>query len=379
MTSSPADSYREVMATLSPPAVSQYLAAHEWELEARDPEVKEIWRLPGEHGPRGRIMLPLATDYVDFPRRFQDTIRALASIYDWDPAQLVERVTAARADLFFVRLDQEMVDGTIPIRQAESTLESVFRMLRAAATTAADPTHSHRGRRSATVTDYLDQNVRLGHTKRGSFVFTVVSRLGDPPVDRASSGDSSAPFPRTVMTTLVNGLSTTRRLALRWDERALDHAAALGLSSALVESVQELTQSESLRSVDLSFDWAAAEPPPRLDTSRIIVDRDTMAGLSHVRERLVRREEPRRHETLLGLVRTLSRDDGGDDDQDAATSIILSTHVDGRPRKVHVPLGGDDYELAIGAHRSQRPIAVSGDLMFERGAWRLYGAEVVAS
>ncbi|MEV2219411.1 hypothetical protein AB0E01_05980 [Nocardia vinacea] len=371
MKKAPLDTLREIASTLSPPAVSQYLATHDWQLETRDQDVKEIWRLPGEDGLLGRVMLPLATDYVDFPGRFRDTLQALATIYDWDLVQLAEQIAAARADLFFVRLDQEMTDGTIPFRQAETTLEALFAMMKAAATTADDPTHSHRGRRSATVTDFLEDDIRLGHTKRGSFVFTVVTRLGDVPPSH-EDGTVAVPFPRKVMTTLATGLQSTRQLALNWDESALDRAGQLGLSARLVESVLELTEPEALRALDLSFDWAAAEPPPEVDISRIVVDRNAMAGLPRVRERLVRREEPPRHVTLLGTVRTLNRDDLGDEDQEA-TSIVLSTHVDGRPRKVHVPLVGDDYEWAIRAHQSKQPIVVSGDLIFERGAWRLTG------
>ncbi|ASF13563.1 hypothetical protein CEQ30_39590 [Nocardia brasiliensis] len=371
MKKAPLDALSEVASLLSPPAVSQYLASHDWQLEARDDDVKEIWRLPGDDGLQGRVMVPLATDYVDFPVRFRDTLQALATIYDWDPRQLAERIVAARADLFFVRLDQEMTDGTIPFRQAETTLEALFTMLRAAATTADDPTHSHRGRRSATVTDFLEEDIRLGHTKRGSFVFTVVTRLGDV-VPQHGDGSSAVPFPRKVMTTLATGLQSTRQLALDWDERALDNAGQLGLSASLVESVLEMTQPETLRALDLSFDWAATMPPPEISASRIIVDRNAMAGLPRVRERLVRREEPPRYVTLLGTVRTLNRDDLGDEDQEA-TSIVLSTHVDGRPRKVHVPLAGEEYVWAIRAHQSKQPIVVSGDLIFERGVWRLTG------
>ncbi|WP_405166115.1 hypothetical protein OG203_14160 [Nocardia sp. NBC_01499] len=367
----PLDGLQEIASTLSPPAVSQYLASQDWQLEARDQDVREIWRLPGADGPLGRVMLPLATDYADFPVRFRDTLQALATIYDWNIGQLAERIAAARADLFFVRLDQEMTDGTIPFRQAEKTLEALLTMMRAAATTADDPTHSHRGSRSAIVTDFLEDDIRLGHTKRGSFVFTVVTRLGEvlPPHE---DGSPTVPFPRKVMTTLATGLQSTRQLALDWDEGALDRAGQLGLSAGLVESVLDLTQPETLRALELSFDWAAAEPRPDVGTSRIIVDRNAMAGLPRVRERLVRREEPPRYVTLLGTVRTLNRDDSGDEDQEAS-SIVLSTHVDGRPRKVHVPLAGEEYAWAIRAHQSKQPIVVSGDLIFERGVWRLTG------
>ncbi|MGO1051997.1 hypothetical protein [Crossiella sp. CA198] len=369
------DGYRDIAAILSPLAVSQYLATQDWQLETRDQDVKEIWRLPGEHGHLGRIMLPLATDYVDFPQRFHDTLRALGAIYDWAPAELAERIAATRADLFFVRLDQEMVDGTIPFRQAEATLDALLRMLKAAATTTDDPNHSHRGRRSAAVTDFLEDDIRLGHTKQGSFVFTVVTRLGDAQPPHAD-GTPAVAFPRRVMTTLATGLQSARRLALDWDERALDQAEQLGLSASLVESLMELTQPQALRALDLSFDWAAAETPPAVETSHIVVDRNAMAGLPRVRERLVRNEEPPRRETLVGVVRTLNRDDLGDGDQET-TSIVLATHVGGRARKVHVPLSGREYEWAIRAHQSRLPVVVSGDLVFERGAWRLTGTITV--
>ncbi|WP_040737642.1 hypothetical protein [Nocardia tenerifensis] len=71
-------------------------------------------------------------------------------------------------------------------------------------------------------------------------------------------------------------------------------------------------------------------------------------------------------------MRTLNRDDFGDDQE--VSSIVLSTHVDGRPRKVHVSLTGNEYLRAIRAHQSRQPIVVSGDLIFERGVWRLTGA-----
>jgi hypothetical protein len=367
------DDYRELAGTLNPLAVQQYLAANDWQLETQVADVRQIWRLNDE----ARVMLPLATDFVDFTQRFRDTLRALAAVYDWDPARLAERITSTRADLFFVRFDQVMVDGTLPFRQAEKALDGLFKTMKAAATTADDPAHSHRGRRSSTVTDFLDEDIRLGHTKRGSFVFTVVTRLGDPLPDH-DDGTSATPFPRRVMETLATGLHAANDLALHWDALAVERAAERGLSANLVESLQELTEPESLRELDLSFDWAAGAPLPNVPSSRIVVGRDAMAGLSRVRERLVRREEPPHVETVVGQVRSLTREEPGGDDQEE-TTIVLSTEVRGRPRKIHVLLSGEDYDWAIFAHRNRLPFTVTGNLAFERGAWRLTGPVTVDS
>jgi hypothetical protein len=374
---SSSDGYRAIATALTPPAVSRYLASHDWELEARHPNVREIWRLIGERGPLGRIMLPLATDFVDFPQRFLDALRAMGEIYGWSPAQLAERIMAARADLFFVRLDQAMTDGTIPFRQAEKTMDALFKMMKAAATTTADPTHSHRGRRPNSVTDFLDEDVRLGHTKAGSFVFTVVARLGDP-LPPHEDGSAAVAFPRRVMETLATGLETTRDLARHWDDRTADHAGQLGLSAGLVESLQDLTQPGTLRSLDLSFDWATSEPRPPVGRVPIVVDRDVIAALPRIRERLVRREEPPRTETLVGTVRALTREDPCGEDRETAT-VVLAADVHGRARSVHVTLTGKDHEWAILAYRRKLPFTVTGDLVFERGVWRLTGVVTVDS
>ncbi|MDB1086456.1 hypothetical protein PJ985_02585 [Streptomyces sp. ACA25] len=335
--------------------------------------MREIWRLPGSDGDvEGRIMLPLAQDFADFHKRFEDTLVSLGHIHSMDAVELHERVLATRADLFFVRLDQAMLDGTIPFQQAEKTLQALYKMVRAAATTAADPTHSHRGRRPAGVKDFLEDDVRLGHTKRGSFVFTIVTRLGDPPPENRDEADVVTPFPRRVMETLARGLETAERMTRHWDERVLEEPGCSGLSAGLVESLEDMAQPIQLRQVDLSFEWAAAEARPDVGLATITLDREVMGKLPRVRERLVRQEEPPRRETLVGIVKGLSRDDSSDDEVETA-SITLAAEVNGKQRSVHLTVSGEDHDWAIVAYRQKIPFTVSGDLTYEKRAWRLVG------
>ncbi|MFE2476426.1 hypothetical protein [Streptomyces sp. NPDC059389] len=375
--------YREAAATLSPTAVSQFLAAHDWKLESRQPNVREIWRLTGTNGAlEGRIMVPLATDYVDFQQRFQETLESLGYIHDWGAQELHEHIIGTRADLFFVRLDQAMTDGTIPFHQAEKTIEALYKMMRAAATTAASPSHPHRGRLPAGVSEFLDEDVRLGHTRRGSFVFTIVTRLGDAgpaaPQESAESIDHTAErFPRRVMETLARGLEATERLTRQWDSQSMESPENQGVSASLIESLEDMS-APHLRSLDLSFEWAAAAPRPDVGLATIVLDRDVMAELPRVRERLVRREEPPRQETLVGLVNGLSRDDASDSDAETA-SVVVVADVNGRSRKVHMTLSGVDHTWAVVAYQRKLPFTVSGMLSFERRAWRLGGDLVVDS
>ena len=377
MSTSTIDRYAEAAANLTPAAVSQFLATHHWELEAQQANIRQVWRLPGEGQDQGRIMLPLATDYTDFAQRFRDTLFSLGHIHALDPVELYERVMATRADLFFVRLDQTMTDGTIPFSQAEKSLQALLRMMKAAATTAADPSHSHRGRRPSAVAEFLEDDIRLAHTKRGSFVFTVVTRLGDPvfPEEGAVSPDPVTPFPRRVMETLARGLQTAQRLTQEWDASVMDDPGGAGLSAGLVESLEDLTQPENLRQLDLSFEWAAAEPRPDVGLATIVFDRDVMAELPRIKERLVRSEEPPRHVTLLGTVKALSWDEAAGEEEQTA-SVTLSAEVNGKQRLVHTTLSQDEHEWAITAYRRKIPFTVSGKLVFERRSWRLVEPQV---
>lgn len=368
------NSYREIASTLTPSAVSQFLAYHDWELEQKQPEVREVWRYrstPLSTAPR--VMVPLATDFADFTPRFVDALESLGHIHDWDAEQLLDRIIATRADLFFVRLDQKMIDGTIPFQQAEKTMQAILKLMKSAATTAADPHHPHKGRRPAPVNEYMEEDVRLGHTKRGSFVFTVVSRLGETDPQSIDGQEQPAMvFPRHVMETLARGLESTKRLTQSWDQEALSSPSSLGLSAGLVESLEEMSQPQHLRTLDFSFEWAAAERRPDVGLATITLDRDTIGELPRVREQLVRREEPVRRERLAGLVKSLIRDDSMPDSEEAGTAIIAA-EVNRKTLRVHVPLTGEDHNWAIMAYERQLPFTVTGDLTYERRAWRLTG------
>jgi hypothetical protein len=283
-----------------------------------------------------------------------------------------------------VQLNQKHPDETIPPRQAEATIDAIYEMLKAAAVTAAAPNRTQRGGRlPGTVSTFLEESVRLGHTKRGSFIFTVVSRLDS---SAPASGTTSAAIPsavslspRKVMETLARGLQTTRDLAQGQAEDALEEPGNWGLSAGLLESLEDIAEPDGLQSLRLFFEWSAAEPRPDVGTEPIVLEHSQVGELARVRERLLQQEEPPHRESLFGKVISLAReDDGGDDDETG--SVVLAADIHGRKRNVHLTVNGSDHDRAIEAYQYKLPLIVSGDLVFERRAWRLIGdLEVDAS
>jgi hypothetical protein len=328
-------------------------------------------------------MLPLATGYTDFLDRFVDALIAVGDINNWSAEEVERHIAGTRADMLVIRLDQHGVGESIPLKQADTTLDAIYQMLKHAAVTTAAPGRIHRGGRlPSAVSAFLDENVRLGHTQRGSFVFTVVSSLDDPaeldkPMhDAPSLADEAAAgplFSRRVLETLARGLETTRDLTRDKQVKSLESPARHGLSAGLIESLEAIAAPDDLRSVTLQFEWASAVPAPSVGRMPIRLEHAEVADLVRVRELLLREEEPPHRETLFGHVISLSRDGDGLLGESEAGSVVISAEVNGRKRNVHLELAGADHDLAIRAYQLQAPLIVSGDLVFERRAWRLTG------
>jgi hypothetical protein len=375
---------------LNPGHLSEFLAVQKWACLADKP-FGQMWAQPGNlTGSISSVVLPKDPKSPDYQRRLEESIGILTTILGLTTAQLAEKVASIRADLFLVRVDQPMLDGTIPLGQATHLLQGIEKMIRAAATTAANPLHSHRGRLPRGVNEFMEQDVRMGHTKSGSFIVTVVARLDDgdigakereievadkpgTPEQVDPTREAPVPFARRVMTTLSRGLDAAHRHASK-DSAAflgLDEAVAAGVSLPLVQALNELGSSETLRSLDLSFNWSVSEPPP-VDVPRsIVMDRKEFQVLSDVEERLIRIVEPVT-ETIMGQVQSLERAEPGEDDGDNGIAVI-SADVRGQLRRVHVPLSGSDYDWAIVAHHQKLVYSVTGTLRKDGRKWVLSG------
>lgn len=373
--------------------VAQFLATNNWTCQL-DRKFDQVWVQPGAVGERVvSVLLPREPAFVDYGKRLAEALQSIARVYDWRLSKLAEQVAAIHADLFFVRIDQHSQDGTIPLRQATSLLESIDQMIRTAAITAYNPHSSGRGRVPGAVNDFLNDDVRMGHTKKGSFIITVAARLDSlsdqkvfPRAEPLKSGTPSEPgddlvtpaetalpsFTRQVMTTLARSLDVTRRYAAKGDDFiGFDEAINQGLRLPLVQALHDMSDAEGVRSLDLNFEWAAAEPNRTNVPNHVILDRDVIEVLPEVERQLTRTIQPERV-TIVGPVTELKRSEAeGQVMDDEQGEIVVRADVNGRLSRIVVPLSGRDYDWAIRAHRERLPFSVSGELDKKGRSWHL--------
>lgn len=379
------DRFNDYVEILRPRNVAEYLATQEWACLADKP-FGQLWALPDQptNGQISSILLPKDPSSPDYERRIAESLALLTNILGVTASELAEAVSTVHADLFFVRVDQSMQDGTIPLRQATQLLENIDQMIKSAALAAYSPVHSGRGKMPGLVNDFLNEDVRMGHTKRGSFIITVAARHDDllwksarRPKEEPAAADTrpeiETTYTRRVMTTLSTALDATRRHVDKGsDFIGLDEAVDAGVRLPLVEALSDMGATKGLRHLDMSFNWSQSQPLPSAGVpSEIYFNPDSLAELDDVSTRL-RREIVPQDETIVGPVTELRRGEQFDPNTESG-EVVLRADVDGRLRNVRVELSGRDYDWAIHAHRERLPFTVSGTLGKKGRSWTLTG------
>lgn len=413
-------------ADIGPAQIKAYLMSSGWRLIRADSgSASELWEAETGGPRRTQVVVPTDSTYVDFPRRLSDSLQRLCEIYDWSLGQLIQSVQSIRSDLLYIRADQLTRFDSIPLKQAENLIAGTLQMLQSAAWSTLSPRASLSGRKPDAVKQFLDDDLRMGHTRRGSFILTILARVDDEPVEVEDEGDEEAPnsldspardveeareiavateptlsvisdtpdrvvqsreetrfilppFQRRVMSTLALGLEETKSLTEASDaSHRLESAVARGVSAQLCDSLTKMTSFEGLRSLGMSFQWAPLPffDPPTI--SEVSINRDNIGELEGLRERLKAREKrPDARVTIYGRVVRLERNESGEarpgGSQGEAEAVVTVLGVEGKKtrRRVKVEVSGAHHQIAIRSYDQQRPISVTGELRREgQGYW----------
>lgn len=371
MTEQALPAYSSPVFDLTPRTVETFLAVTGWHLETRREGHSALWALDDDRG-EASLMLPYDTSFRDFQQRFRDALSIISDVHGVTGDALGLEVASASADILLVRADQFMDDGTIPLSEAKSLILGAQKMILAAACSTIAPKPSYPGRKPKAAADFMADSVRMGHTMRGSFVLTIFARL---PVEASSDAhdgtsaeeDEIVPYPRQVMSQLRSALGTLDDVASDRVALSTDEVVSSGVSAELCQSLEDMTEFEGLRSLDLSFRWSASIPAPTFNDpiervenpNRVVLRRDQLPRVTQTRETLRTKFAPTT-DTVLGQVVRLERAEGKDDG-----IVIVEGFVGKERRRVRVPLTGATYASAVRAHEARTPVVMSGQITRE--------------
>lgn len=345
----------QTLELIQPEALGKYLAAREWSNLRPFGEFGTIYkRTKGAR--KYELLVPLTREIEDFPERVFDILRTLEVVEERSQIEILSDLTSILADVVRIRRS-EAVDGTLPLEDGASLFTSAFEMVKAAACTAVDPRFYYQGNKPSQVTEYL-RKARLGQSERGSYVLTVISPL-PPPAEQAALFGMQDPFERKVTRLIADGLEATveaSEYALRTAKT--DHfreSMRDGISANLLDAAVGL-MGISYRSVGVNFAWSP-ELPIDKDPSRTIILESDYVPVIQEASKLLKLQAPQPKVQITGAVIGLHRDQGAE-----MGRTKLLAFVNGKTRIVNLELSSEFYDLAITAHREERPVICEGEL-----------------
>ena len=350
---------------LTPFDANLWLQSHDWERLNPAATLGALWRRGG-----AEVLVPLRTDAVDFPRRWNELLLSLSTVHNLSPSALADDFLHEGSDVSeWSAAHPNLIDNTIPV----SALHTLTGTVRASFVAAANSTISPRGYFGHSIPHQAREaadRARAGQTREGSYVIPVISRLPLTRPDRAGTLDLDValqPYDRQVMGTLASALTIVHELAVQSarapSKRAVNDSVREGVSHELCSALADSLETPSIGLISVSFRWARALPwnRPETQVSFPTEARALVRGMANDLKGSPVVGEQR----LIGFVSHLDR--GEEDEEGRATLRAL---LGGSQRSIRLFLSDDHYHTAGEANLNRRTVYVRGNM--ERTSGRMW-------
>jgi hypothetical protein len=317
---------------------------------------------------RNEVMVPVNPAASDFARRWLDLLRDLSGAFETPLAEVSQELWTAGYDVLEVRAAHGSERNyTIALTDAVDLLTNVRSMVVAASCSTIDRRAYHGKSRPKAALDEA-RVVRMGQTKRGSYVIPILSPVADPEVSARDAEDLNLLpeierelYPRRVMRTLATSLSALHSLGVNAGSVPsvpilAEAVSRAGVSAELSASVAGMLEARDVAGLDFGLRWSLLVPTPSTGDIALGFPKASAAPLREITDRL--RDAVRVRERIVyGRVTQTARDE--DETEGVVTVRAL---VGTRARPIRVRLNEDDFHVATLAIDEKRRIVMSGSL-----------------
>ncbi len=358
----------DILRLLRPLNVTSYLRTNGWTLAEFQEDRYSVWTREDDL----EVLLPLRSDFRDFARRMAELLQTLALVEDRSQLDILSDLLLTGTDMIRLRLhDEDLSDGSMAIEDFARTVQKTRDLMMAAALAAIDSRPVWHKRKPDQAVNYL-RSVRIGQSERGSYVFTILSRVA--PMLRTGEQmpfeEMDEPFERRVTAGLARALRATEQAAdFSAASQSMDRfeaAVPVGVSANLCEALAGIsTENDRDRTLEFRFSWSPNRPPAQGQISQIRIAGDR---IPFVREaaRVFRSRVPVEDFDLEGPVIRLDRLDGA-----PTGTVTVYAPVETEHRKIQLELAEPEYGQAVAAHRDGHAVRCSGRLTREGRGYRL--------
>lgn len=372
-------------------SLKRYLVSQGWLFsESKNPAFDLLIFNQGRKS--GRLYLPKTDEIDDLTDRVKSAIQAAAQILEVPFEKILEGISShsdAMKDIISLRVKRNTL---LDVDQAADIICLMRDLVSFAAVVEHRPVPHFL--RAAPIGKKFAKRSLFGHTKSGSFVFTIEA----PIVEIGIPGSGSHPFTRRVVERILRGILSARKASENKNYEAATEQFSFGLNANLMEVIAGLYRASSSDGIEFSVKWSKLLPPSEdlRELEPVLVNEFCASFIEGVADRL-KKQVPPEVVTIEGTVSTLSSDDisaligeeptsAADEwpyPQSAANITSKKNNKEGfnglntikltcitaknKTLKVIVQLGADDYNTALIAHGSRKRLSISGYLRREFG------------
>ncbi|MFP8903950.1 hypothetical protein [Streptomyces atacamensis] len=344
-----------------PKEIRSYLKVTGW-APISGGDVAELWSLPG---PADEVVLvPMKPGAPDFAKRTQILLGDLARIESRDAHTVHGAIATVFNDVTDLRASHpSLSDGSIPLEAGYELFISA-RRLRVASAAAAIRRQGHFRNFPARAREQA-REVRLGQTRRGSYIVPIISQARAPEdvyaprQEHIDIGVEETLFDRRVTATMSRALGVLEDMASAEREPTpseITDSIGEGVSYELCQALSKVVNAESVGSLDVSFNWSRVAAPPPGTPPRVEFNQAAISVVDRVSAQLKTRVYTRRH-VIYGIVTDLSRHP-----EDTTGRVGVQTLIQRRSRTVWMDLPDGDYHTAVHCHDAGIPVRAQGVL-----------------
>lgn len=349
---------------VAPAALRSYVIAQGWNHVERYGTHSDVYAREG-----AEIIVPGTASLGDYASVVATLTSIIADVEGRDELQVFLDLVTSDRDVIRVRAPRANDDGSVAIDEGVSLVVHARNLLLSSACSAWEPKATYRAGKVRKAEDYMN-HVRLGQTERGSFVVTLLSpvppALEQPLQPTLWPMEEDEPYERLVTRKFMDGLIAAKKAIEQFNRGAtfevFENAVSSGVSANLCDAAARLVESGD--GADISVTWARTRRTPEERRSITLVRAE--GEVLKEAARLFHEKQPRPDERLEGFVTKLGREESAFDG-----NATLKAYVDDRIASIHVQFPQQMYERAIEAHRSKRPVVVTGTLEKSGRRWVL--------
>ncbi|MFI6321612.1 hypothetical protein ACIBG8_29035 [Nonomuraea sp. NPDC050556] len=349
--------------------LATYLQLHGWR-PTQGGRLAQLWAHP--HHEDSSILLPLIEGASDYGKRVRLLINDLAAQEDRDPREIQTDISLVFFDVTNLRAAHpELIDDSIPLQAGYQLFQSARKLMIAAAA-ATLRRQGHFGRSLPLQARDHARHVRLGHTRRGSYILPVISRArpSSPIPNEQEHLDMDVEeslFDRRVLGTLSGALQVLEDMTVRTErlpsKSEVADAVGVGVSRELCQAIGAVMATDAVSELDITFNWSPTVPPPRGATREVVFPKESSDTVEYVAEQLKTFRREREH-LLFGLITDLHH---SADEEALGGRVGMETVVDRRRRSVWFNLDEESYQLAVRCHGDRTRVMVRGVLRAPAG------------